>query len=476
MNTTIKTLRLASCLVFLVCSLFAQGSLTPPGAPSATMKTLDEIHAAIATIEDNLSDVASDLAKIEARIDLATIDGSTLCHHNITASGSYYLSGNLAVTKTMGILISADDVTIDLNGFTIARSESSGGKGLYLNGGTSRTTIRDGGIRGFAYGVHYGTSPSIPEMTVCERLRVSGCTTAAIRVGNNSKTIRCQAQDNPGIAIHAENAALVEKCQMYACQGTRSISVGAGSVVRTCIINGNTCTHACIETDEKSVIERCSVYGNGIATYGILTANSCTISECVVSANEVNFGCYGGQAMRVHGCVVKDNMGVGAATCGILVNFDSRVSDCIVQGQWHLDPQSDPAVGRGIYASNGSVIRQCSVSDNGGDGICVASVSVVTDNLCEGNGIYGSGAGIHATGMNNRIQDNLAARNTRGVDIDNSGNMVVRNICTGNSINWDIAADNKLGPIVSAPDSSAISGDSGGTGMGSTDPWANFTY
>ena len=216
MNTKIKAFCLTAFLIFSACSLRAQGSLTPPGAPGATMKTLDEIHAAVASVGAAVTNANEAVADVESRIDLATLAGTTLCHHNITAPGSYYLSGNLDVTKTTGILVSADDVTINLNGFTIARSGGSGGNGLYLNGGTSRTTIRDGSIRGFAYGVYYGTTPSVTENTVCERLRVSECTTAAIRVGNSSRIILCQAQGNSGIGIHAENAALVEACQVRA--------------------------------------------------------------------------------------------------------------------------------------------------------------------------------------------------------------------------------------------------------------------
>ena len=52
----------------------AQGSLTPPGAPATTMKTLEQV---------------------EPRIDVLTLSGDATYHHVITQPGSYYLSGNL---------------------------------------------------------------------------------------------------------------------------------------------------------------------------------------------------------------------------------------------------------------------------------------------------------------------------------------------------------------------------------------------
>jgi hypothetical protein len=37
-------------------------------------------------------------------------------------------------------------------------------------------------------------------------------------------------------------------------------------------------------------------------------------------------------------------------------------------------------------------------------------------------------------------------------------------------------ANNKVGVIVSAPLSGAISGSTGGAGVGTSDPWANLSY
>src|SRR6266404_9548087 len=75
-------------------STFAQGSLTPPGAPGATMKTL---------------------AQIEPRTPISSLP------YNITNAGSYYLTTNLTgLSGTNGIMISANHVVLDLAGFALS--------------------------------------------------------------------------------------------------------------------------------------------------------------------------------------------------------------------------------------------------------------------------------------------------------------------------------------------------------------------
>jgi len=108
----------------------------------------------------------------------------------------------------------------------------------------------------------------------------------------------------------------------------------------------------------------------------------------------------------------------------------------------------------------------------------VTSGCVVLANTCSFNGNGGDGAGIHATGSDNRIEGNNCTVADRGIDVDVAGNIIIKNTCAGNTINWVIAANNVVGPILDrrAPASAAISGNSAPSSLGSTDPNANFTY
>src|SRR5260370_23689265 len=84
-----------------ITTAFAQGSLTPPGAPAPTMKTL---------------------AQVEPR---TAISSAPL---TITVAGAYYLTTNLyAPPFSYAISISADNVSVDLRGFTINGTNTSSG-------------------------------------------------------------------------------------------------------------------------------------------------------------------------------------------------------------------------------------------------------------------------------------------------------------------------------------------------------------
>src|SRR4051812_31427609 len=115
---------------FLLSSLASpQGSLTPPGPPAATFKTLQQV---------------------EPRIDLQNAPASAVTttnvfyHFVITQPGSYYLSANLGVTKPNGIQINTEGVTLDLNGFQISRASGTGGNGIEIAVASHRATVRNG--------------------------------------------------------------------------------------------------------------------------------------------------------------------------------------------------------------------------------------------------------------------------------------------------------------------------------------------
>ena len=56
----------------------------------------------------------------------------------INAPGSYYLTGNLTVGTGTAIIVIVDQVTIDLNGFTISSTASpASGTAVLLNPGTA---------------------------------------------------------------------------------------------------------------------------------------------------------------------------------------------------------------------------------------------------------------------------------------------------------------------------------------------------
>src|ERR1017187_7412814 len=91
--TIFATITLLSTFNLQLATLHAQGSLTPPGAPAPTMKSLDQIEPRIAITNLPLT---------------------------ISQPGSYYFTANLDYTNGTAIHVTTNNVTIDLNGFTLS--------------------------------------------------------------------------------------------------------------------------------------------------------------------------------------------------------------------------------------------------------------------------------------------------------------------------------------------------------------------
>jgi hypothetical protein len=187
---TASILRLALS-VFLILHpsafLLAQGPLTPPGAPAPTMKTLDQL---------------------EARTPIGTAP------FTISASGSYYLTGNISVgtSAANAITINADNVTLDLNGFTISSTHPTGSSaGIALTGVRKNVQMRNGIIRGT-------TVYSSPNFTGGGFLSGISCPAGVRNVRISGVTVEGVRDD--GIAAQASNnTSIVESCHAHTCPG-----------------------------------------------------------------------------------------------------------------------------------------------------------------------------------------------------------------------------------------------------------------
>src|SRR6266542_5221831 len=103
---------------------------------------------------------ATDIVAIDQKLSENGLKG---CHHSgfpiqICDSGSYRLDSNLILSAydTDAIQISADNVTLDLNGFTISGPWVPGGTHFFGTGvysPNSNITIRNGKLTGFPQGI-----------------------------------------------------------------------------------------------------------------------------------------------------------------------------------------------------------------------------------------------------------------------------------------------------------------------------------
>jgi hypothetical protein len=204
-------------------SLLAQGSLTPPGAPAPTMKTLQQV---------------------EPREPISSAP------FIISQPGSYYLTTNLTVSGGDAITIATNGVTLDLNGFTISSTTNPpSGHAVLIDGGLQDITIQNGHIRGgvtnngsgifsgpgFGYGIYYS---GFPQNVRVSGVSVSGCLYYGIYVGDGASTTveNCVVRTVGGRGIFASTirGCVALDCGSSAIYGrqvsdSRGESVGSGT-------------------------------------------------------------------------------------------------------------------------------------------------------------------------------------------------------------------------------------------------------
>lgn len=459
----------------LSSSAHAQGgSLTPPpGAPGPVMKSL---------------------AQIEPRTDLANVAGDASNHHVITASGSYFLSGNLDVTKTNGISIQATQVTLDLGGFSIRRTSGAGGIGIQIVPAAEHCAVKNGFVAGFAVGVGPQTSPDeflAADYGVLEKLAVTGCSFKGLCGRHHWRITDCHARKNSGpevVGIQVQDGSILTGCTAADNTGATAfigIAVGQGSVLADCAATSNKATAGyCrgITAGSGTTLRNCTASSNSApagACVGILVASNSTVVGCSATENSSSGAvCIGidagnGSGSTLVDCTVGYNTAQGSTVVGLKLSNGCTVSNCTAKDHTGSNPADPSLSGVGIQALNGMCsVSGCTVANSSGDGIRIGANSSVRDCLVDLN----SAAGIHVTGEGARIEGNILADNLTGLKVDSARCLILGNSAYGNTTAWNIAAGNKVGPIVIAPASAAINGSTGGSGVGSTDPAANFTY
>ena len=170
----------------------------------------------------------------------------------IFSPGSYVVTQNLSNPSADCLLLEADQVTIDLNGFVV----SGAGSGIASAGGATRflTAIRNGTVTGSANGIGLASGRA----TMVERVRARG---------------------GSGWAILLNEEAIVKDC--IAVDGNNGIQVGGSSVVVGNIASDNSGTG--ILAGGTSVLRENTASHNG--GHGLVAGEASTLTGNTASSN-----------------------------------------------------------------------------------------------------------------------------------------------------------------------------------------------
>jgi hypothetical protein len=380
----------------------------------------------------------------EPRIPISdtTTPGDADSLFRIANPGSYYLTGNVnGVLNKRGIEIGASRVTIDLNGFTL----NGGGStldGIAVGGGVvTGVTITNGNVTSWGGS---GVNVFAGEVLI-ESVHATSNGGTGIAVSSGAIVRRCTASGNAGTGIVASTNTIISEC-ISQNNGNDGFTITAGGTVTSCVARGNTSVGFFGNSAGAGglVFNNCASTGNGEEGYNIVTPGS-LLTNCTAEGNDKS---------------------------GFKVSSGGRIVQSV----------SESNIENGFELGTGGHISGCSARLNKLDGILASGACTIRDNSCVSNGQSTTpgaiGAGIHTTGTDNRIEGNNCTTNDRGLNIDSSASIILRNTCSGNTINWEFAANNVFGPIIdrTVPGSGSVSGNSAAETTGSTHPNANFTY
>lgn len=179
-------------VVAAVSGVIEGGTLDPPGPIGPSMKSLDEV---------------------EPRIEVNALPGSATAVRVISQPGSYYLTADVeGETGKHGIVIDSDNVSLDLNGFSVVSNVANTLDGITVTNSIAyNIEVKNGRV---VYWYEDGIDLLAVEHARISNVESSWNTLDGIRVGRGSTITDCVSTDNNGDGIRVDGA-LVTRCNVY---------------------------------------------------------------------------------------------------------------------------------------------------------------------------------------------------------------------------------------------------------------------
>lgn len=286
----------------------------------------------------------------------------------ISQPGSYRLTGPLSAPEFLrAIVITADGVTLDLNGFAIGTQLPAAGVDGIDAAGRAGIRVRDGTIEGFG-----GEGVDAGERARIENVTVSDSGGVGIRVSHLSTVLRSNVRSSGSHGIEAgEVCTLADNIaetngfagvfapsrstltgNVVNANGGPGIEAGYASTIRGNVASFNTGNG--IRAGEGSTVRDNSVRNNG--GDGIRADSGCTIGQNAVMANGGD-GIEVGHSSAVLGNSVSGNGRCGlhsTASCGLTCAFSGWAHNVLSSNNGGVNNRQVHAAGLVSMASSGS--------------------------------------------------------------------------------------------------------------------------
>jgi len=219
----------------------------------------------------------------------------------IVNPGSYVVWSDLTgVAGANGIDVLADDVTIDLNGFTLHGVVGSL-NGISFGGFRRNLTIKNGTLEGWGAD---GVDGFALQWSRIVDVSATNCTGNGFESQFSNVFVRCNASGNGGEGFTDVGSGCVyENCT--AMNNANGIVASSGSTIRGCTANNN--NGFGIVSNGDGTITGCAADNNGSA--GILAGPGTVVTGCGSGRNLIGISVSGDA--YVHGNTCDDNTDVG---------------------------------------------------------------------------------------------------------------------------------------------------------------------
>lgn len=323
------------------------------------------------------------------------------------------LANDLANCPGNGLVIGADDITLDLNGHTIDGDGAAEDFGIDNTAGHDGVTIKAGSLTEFALGVLVAQASD-----------------------NRLRDLSVADSHHAGIAVvdHSVDVG-IEKSSV--------VASAFGGIV--------------IENESSNVrVEKSKVAGSGLSGVAVIDSSDVRVEQSSLTGNAAGVG-----AERSHHLLIERNSASGNAEEGILLQEGSshsvirnnsasgNAAGVVVVGGDHNvvtknSLHENAVVGVGLLSSDDNLVAHNSVVGNGNGEVAGIGVGTVPDqpgtaserNLIAANTLIGNdpdGILVLAGQSENVIEGNRSNENSDdGIDVDSPATTLTRNTANRN--------------------------------------------